>query len=123
VHGAAWGDSGTNARDLLRQICQGRDVELCRGGGLSGPHPHVGRCASTIGLGQAYAVHERALKRMPLNEFTQLKSITGVNILRHEGIFCASVGAVDENTIRRHIENQQWDDLGENFKITAPTRP
>jgi hypothetical protein len=26
------------------------------------------------------------------------------------------VGAVDEETIRRYIETQQWDDPGENFK-------
>jgi hypothetical protein len=33
------------------------------------------------------------------------------------------VGAVDEETIRGYIENQKWDDPGENFKISAPTEP
>jgi len=33
------------------------------------------------------------------------------------------VGAVGEETIRRYIENQQWDNPGENFKITASTEP
>ncbi|MCL2659617.1 MAG: transposase, partial [Acidobacteriaceae bacterium] len=39
------------------------------------------------------------------------------------GYFCASVGAVDEETIRKYIESQEWENPGENFKITAPTEP
>ncbi len=39
------------------------------------------------------------------------------------GYFCASVGAVDEETIRKYIESQQWEDPGENFKITTPSEP
>ncbi len=41
---------------------------------------------------------------------------------------CASVtgatpvGAVDEETIKRYIEGQKWDDA-EGFKITAPSKP
>jgi REP element-mobilizing transposase RayT len=39
------------------------------------------------------------------------------------GYFCASVGAVDEETIKRSIENQKWEDPGENLKIAAPSEP
>ena len=34
-----------------------------------------------------------------------------------------SVGTVDEQTIREYIENQQWDEDVEGFKITAPREP
>jgi hypothetical protein len=37
------------------------------------------------------------------------------------GYFCASVGAVDEETIQRYIESQKWDDDDQGFQITAPT--
>jgi hypothetical protein len=33
------------------------------------------------------------------------------------------VGAVDEDTIKKYIESQRWDDEHQGFKITAPTEP
>jgi putative transposase len=39
------------------------------------------------------------------------------------GYFCATVGAVDEATIKAYIENQRWDEDDDSFRITAPTRP
>ena len=39
------------------------------------------------------------------------------------GYFCATVGAVDEATIKTYIENQKWDEDDDAFKITAPTKP
>jgi REP element-mobilizing transposase RayT len=39
------------------------------------------------------------------------------------GYFGASVGAVDEETIKKYIENQKWDVEDQGFKITAPTEP
>ena len=37
--------------------------------------------------------------------------------------FCASVGAVDEETIKKYIESQRWGEEDQGFKITAPTEP
>jgi putative transposase len=39
------------------------------------------------------------------------------------GYFCATVGAVDEETIKAYIENQKWDEDDQGFKIAAPTEP
>jgi len=39
------------------------------------------------------------------------------------GYFCATVGAVDEATIKANIESQTWDEDEQGFKITAPTEP
>jgi hypothetical protein len=36
---------------------------------------------------------------------------------------CATVGAVDEETIKAYIENQKWDEDDQGFKITAPIEP
>ena len=39
------------------------------------------------------------------------------------GHFCATVGAVDEATIKAYTENKHWDKNDESFKVTAPTKP
>jgi putative transposase len=52
-----------------------------------------------------------------------LRKVCGCSRLWARGYFCASVGAVDEQTIRDYIENQRWEDDVEGFKITAPTEP
>jgi len=56
-------------------------------------------------------------------EFPQLKKRYWGQRLWARGYFCARVGAVDEETIRRYIESQKWEDPGESFKITAPSEP
>ena len=61
--------------------------------------------------------------RMLHEEFPQLKKRYWGQHLWARGYFCASVGVVDEDTIKRYIENQQWKDPGENFKITTPSEP
>jgi putative transposase len=50
--------------------------------------------------------------RMLQDEFPQLKKRYWGQHLWARGYFCTTVGAVDEDTIRRYIENQQWDDPG-----------
>jgi len=50
-------------------------------------------------------------------------SVTGGQHLWARGCFCATVGAVDEETIKAYIENQKWDEDDQGFKITAPTEP
>jgi len=39
------------------------------------------------------------------------------------GYFSSSVDAVLEETIRKYIESQEWDEENQGFKITAPTEP
>jgi hypothetical protein len=36
---------------------------------------------------------------------------------------CASSGCADEDTIKKYIENQKWDEEDQGFKITAPSEP
>ena len=37
--------------------------------------------------------------------------------------FCATVGAVNEQTVREYIESQKWDEDVEGFQVTAPESP
>jgi hypothetical protein len=54
------------------------------------------------------------------DEFPQLRKRYWGQHLWARGYFCASVGAVDEETIHKYSESRQGEDPGENFKITAP---
>ena len=56
-------------------------------------------------------------------EFAELRKQYWGQHMWARGYFCATVGAVDEATIKAYIENQQWGEDDESFKITAPTKP
>jgi putative transposase len=61
--------------------------------------------------------------RMLQAEFPELRKRYWGQPMWARGYFCATVGAVDEGTIKAYIENQKWDEDEEGFKITAPTKP
>jgi len=56
-------------------------------------------------------------------EFPELSKRYWGQHLWARGYFCATVGAVDEATIKAYIESQKWDEDDQGFKITAPTKP
>ena len=56
-------------------------------------------------------------------EFPELRKRYWGQHLWARGYFCATVGAVDEATIKAYIENQKWDEDDQGFKITVPTEP
>ena len=57
-------------------------------------------------------------------EFSELRRRYWGQHLWARGYFCATVGAVDEETIKAYIESQKWeDDGGEAFKVTPPPSP
>ena len=57
------------------------------------------------------------------DEFWELRKRYWGQPLWARGYFCASVGAVDAETIKKYIEDQKWDEEDQGFKITAPTEP
>lgn len=117
------GEIAERTRDLLRQICQGRDVVIVQGS-VSPDHVHM-LVSVPPQLAPAKLVQymKGGSSRMLQEEFPQLKKRYWGQHLWARGYFCASVGAVDEETIRRYIESQKWEDPGENFEITAPSEP
>ena len=117
------GEIAVRTRDLLRQICQGREVTIMQGS-VSPDHVHM-LVSVPPQLASAKLVQylKGSSSHMLQAEFPQLKKRYWGQHLWARGYFCASVGAVDEETIRRYIESQQWEDPGESFKITAPSEP
>ncbi len=111
------------ARDLIRQICQAREVLIIRGA-ISPDHIHMLVAAPPILAPAKLAQYiEGRSSRMLQAEFTELRKRYWGQHMWARGYFCATGGAVDEATIKAYIENQKWDEDEEGFKITAPTKP
>ena len=111
------------ARDLIRQVCEARDVTIVRGA-VSPDHIHM-LLSAPPDLSPAKMVmyiKGRSSRKLQ-DEFPELRKRYWGQHLWARGYFCATVGAVDEATIREYIENQKWDQDDQGFKITAPTEP
>jgi putative transposase len=111
------------ARDLIRQICEARGVVVIRGA-VSPDHIHmlVSAPPQLAPSKLVQYIKGRSSRRLQ-EEFEELRKRYWGQHLWARGYFCATVGAVDEETIKKCIESQQWHDDQEGFKITAPTKP
>ena len=111
------------ARDLIRQTCQSREVVVVRGA-VSPDHIHM-LLSAPPQLSPAKRVQfiKGRSSRKLQEEFSELRKRYWGQHLWARGYFCATVGAVDEDTIKHYIENQRWDEDDQGFKITAPSEP
>jgi putative transposase len=111
------------ARELIRQICATREVVIVRGA-VSPDHIHLLLSAPPILAPAKLAQYIKGRSSRHLQaEFPELRKQYWGQHMWARGYFCATVGAVDEATIKAYIENQKWDEDDESFKITAPTKP
>lgn len=108
------------ARDLIGQICEAREVTIVRGA-ISPDHVHMLLSAAPqIAPAKLVQYIKGRSSRKLQGEFLELRKRYWGQHLWARGYFCATVGAVDEKTIREYIENQKWNEDEEGFKITAP---
>ena len=111
------------ARDLLRQICQTREVAIIRGA-VSPDHIHMlVSCPANVAPAKLVQYLKGRSSRRLQDEFPELRKRHWGQHLWARGYFGASVGAVDEETIRQYIEGQKWDEDDQGFEITAPIEP
>jgi putative transposase len=100
---------------------QGRGDRARRG--VAGSHSHAGVVSAEHGAGETGAIPERGGRR------ADCRTNFGEFRKRHWGqhlwarYFRASLGVVDEDTIKKYIESQKWEDEDQGFKITAPSEP
>ena len=111
------------ARDLIRQTCEAREVVIMKGS-VSPDHIHtlLSAPAHLAPSKMVQYIKGRSSRKL-LEEFPELRKKYWGQHMWARGYFCATVGAVDEATIKAYIENQKWDDDDQGFKITAPTEP
>ncbi|MGR5864101.1 IS200/IS605 family transposase [Bacillus cereus] len=84
-----------------------RDITIIKG---SVGKDHINlllSCPPTIAPSKIIQYLKGRSSRLLQQEYSQLKRDIGVNILWARGYFCATVGAVNEETIRKYIEGQQ----------------
>ena len=114
------GDVAIRCRDLIREICQAREVSVVRGA-VSPDHVHGLVSAPPILAPAKLAQYLKGSSSRRLQEeFPALRKRYWGQHLWARGYFCATVGAVDEKTIKRYIEEQKWDDAGEGqFRIVT----
>ena len=94
------GDVAERARDVIRQICQTRDVVIIRGAVSPEPHPYAVLGPAASGAGKAYAIHQGTVVAKTTRRIPRVaKAVLGA-ASRARGYFCATVGAVDEQTIK-----------------------
>jgi len=94
------GEVAERARDLIRQICQAREVVIIRGA-VSPDHVHM-LVSSPAHLAPAKLVQYikgRSSRRLQ-EEYPHLRKKYWGQQLWARGYFCATVGAVDEETIK-----------------------
>jgi putative transposase len=115
--------SGGASPDVIRQICQAREVTIVRGS-VSPDHIHLLVSAPPL-LSPAKLVQyvKGKSSRQLQEDFPHLRKRYWGQHMWARGYFCATVGVVDEKTIKEYIENQKWDEDAESFKITEPTKP
>jgi putative transposase len=111
------------ARDLIRQICAAREVVIVRGAVSPDPIHMLLSVPPDLSPSKLMQHIKGRSSRRLQDEFPELRKRYWGQHLWARGYFCATVGAVDEKTIREYIENQNWEDDIEGFKITAPTEP
>ncbi len=110
------GEVATRTRDLPRQICQGREVVIVQGA-VSPDHVHMLVCVPPqLAPAKLGAVPERPLEPNAAGQIPAVEEALLGPTSVGSGVFCAKVDAVDEETIRRYIENQKWDEPGRTLK-------
>ncbi len=115
------GAVGLRTRDLIREICMAREVTIVRGS-VSPDHVHILVSAPPkLAPSKIVQYVKGRSSRKLQEEFGELKRRYWGQHLWARGYFCATVGAVDEETIKRYIEDQRWeDDGGDGFKVVGP---
>ena len=117
------GDIAERTRNLIREICAAREVSIVRGS-VAPDHLHLlVACPPSLSPSKLVQYLKGRSSRKLQEEFPQLRKRYWGQHLWARGYFCATVGAVDEDTIKRYIESQKWDDDGgESFQVIPPPK-
>ncbi|MDE0124782.1 MAG: IS200/IS605 family transposase [Bryobacterales bacterium] len=110
------------AQDPIRQTCQMRDVVVR--GAVAADHMHM-LVSAPPHLAPSKLAHyvKGRLSRRLQYEFSHLRKRYWGRHLWARGYICATMGAVNERTVREYIESQKWDEGVEGFQVIAPESP
>ena len=101
------GNISRRLRELIRQGCQARNIVILQGN-ISKDHVHMlVSCPPSLAPSKIVQYLKGRSSRLLQEEFMELKKQFWGQHLWGRGYFCATVGSVDEETIRRYIETQE----------------
>ena len=110
------GNIAVRLRELLRQGCDAKGLEIIRGN-ISEDHVHMLlSCPSTMAPSQIAQYLKGRSSHLLQDEFPELKRRYWGQHMWARGYFCGTVGQVDEETIRNYVENQGHEEE-KNFTI------
>ena len=104
-------------RELIRQGCEARNITIVSGN-ISKDHIHpLLSCPPSMAPSKIVQYLKGRSSRLLQDEFPELKKRYWGQHLWGGGYFCATVGSVDEETIKNYIENQESAAKDDIFKI------
>ena len=93
-------------RELLKQGCDAKGLEIVRGS-ISKDHVHMLlSCPTTMSPSQIAQYLKGRSSHLLQDEFPELKRRYWGPHMWARGYFCGTVGEVDEETIKRYVEEQ-----------------
>jgi len=112
------GEIGVRCRDLLRQIAMAREIIIIRGA-LAPDHIHMlVAAAPSISVSHLVQYLKGRSSRKLQMEYDELRRRYWGQHMWARGYFCATVGTVTDEIIKKYIEDQRWsDDGGKGFNI------
>ena len=103
-------------RELLRQGCEAKGIEIIRGS-ISKDHVHMLlSCPTNLSPSQIMQYLKGRSSHLIQDEFPTLKKRYWGQHMWVRGYFCGTVGNVDEETIKHYVETQGHEEA-ENIKI------
>ena len=100
------GNVAVRLRELLRQGCEAKGLEIVRGS-ISKDHVHMLlSCPTSMSPSQIVQYLKGRSSHLLQDEFPELKKRYWGQHMWARGYFCGTVGQVDEETIRKYVENQ-----------------
>jgi putative transposase len=111
------GEVAERTRELIRQICLSRDIQI-RKGHVGKDHIHMlVSCPPALSPAKVAQYLKGRSSRMLQDEFSDLKKRYWGQHLWARGYFCATVGVVTEEQICDYIENHRDETPDQNFSI------
>ena len=115
-YGVLQGKIAIRLRELLRQGCEAKGLEIVRGS-ISKDHVHMLlSCPTTMSPSQIARYLKGRSSHLLQDEFPELKKRYWGQHMWARGYFCGTVGQVDEETIRKYVE-EQGNEEAKNFTI------
>lgn len=112
------GEVGTRLRELIRETCRARDMEILRGH-IRPDHVHLLLSVPpTLSVSRAVnAIKGRSAYKL-LTEFRTLKKAFYGGHLWARGYFVATSGNVTDEVVAEYIANQHIEPVHEDFNVT-----